>query len=516
VITPVAPTTVVRIFLLDDTRELRQRVRRALTEAADLTVVGEADDPVDGLPLIVDLQPDVVVCDLSMPRMDGLEAIPHIARSAPDAGIVVFSGFLGEALGETVLAVGADRYVEKSAPLDQLADAVREVADARRAGYRPVPTAEPGAQHVPPPPAVPAPVKREERPLDEVLVDARQVPLRVIYLLSALSALLATGLSVLTGLPPGVFAVLWIPPVLALGALAPRVVLALGGIAGVALFWLAASASDIPRPLTSAIGVAVAGLALGVSARRLYEWMQRRVDHQAALAGDLRRSNAELEHFAYVASHDLAAPLRSISSFATMLGRRYEGQLDDEADKMIGYITGGTRRMQRMIDDLLAFARAGRMETHTERFSLSAVLDEVRGALAAEISDRGAKVVAGPLPDLVGDESRILQVVQNLVANAIKFCPPERTPVITVTAARLTSGWRIDVRDNGIGVDPRYASKVFGMFQRLHSDEDFPGTGIGLAICQRVVERHGGRIWVDGYEGEGSTFSFTIPDQPSS
>ena len=154
------------------------------------------------------------------------------------------------------------------------------------------------------------------------------------------------------------------------------------------------------------------------------------------------------------------------------------------------------------------------MESHRDRFSLGAVLDEVRATLAAEIEERGAKIVAGPLPELVGDESRILQVVQNLVANAIKFCPPERTPVITVTAARLTSGWRIDVRDNGIGIDPRYASKVFGMFQRLHTEEEFPGTGIGLAICQRIVERHGGRIWVDGYEGEGSTFSFTIPDAP--
>jgi light-regulated signal transduction histidine kinase (bacteriophytochrome) len=195
-----------------------------------------------------------------------------------------------------------------------------------------------------------------------------------------------------------------------------------------------------------------------------------------------------------------------------MLERRYEGRLDDDADQMIGFITAGTRRMQRMIDDLLAFARAGRVETHREPFSLGAVLEEARAVLSAEISERGAKVVAGPLPHLVGDESRILQVVQNLIANGIKFCPAERTPVITVTAARLPSGWRIDVRDNGIGIDPRYASKVFGMFQRLHGDEEFPGTGIGLAICQRIVERHGGHIWVDGYEGEGCTFSFTIPD----
>jgi light-regulated signal transduction histidine kinase (bacteriophytochrome) len=179
---------------------------------------------------------------------------------------------------------------------------------------------------------------------------------------------------------------------------------------------------------------------------------------------------------------------------------------------MLGFITGGTNRMQRMIDDLLAFARAGRVESEITRFSLGAVVDQVRVDLGAEISERGAKLVCGPLPHLVGDESRILQVMQNLVANAIKFCPPDRAPVINVSASRLSSGWRIDVRDNGIGVDPRYASKVFGMFQRLHGEDQFPGTGIGLAICQRIIERHGGHIWVDGYEGEGSTFSFTVPD----
>ncbi|MEA2516707.1 MAG: hypothetical protein QOG16_545, partial [Actinomycetota bacterium] len=129
----------------------------------------------------------------------------------------------------------------------------------------------------------------------------------------------------------------------------------------------------------------------------------------------------------------------------------------------------------------------------------------------AEVAERGAQLDVGPLPQLVGDEPRIRQVMQNLIANAIKFCPADRAPQVTVSASRLSGGWRIDVRDNGIGVDPRFASKVFGMFQRLHSDDEFPGTGIGLAICQRIVERHGGRIWVDGYEGEGSTFSFTIP-----
>jgi light-regulated signal transduction histidine kinase (bacteriophytochrome) len=324
--------------------------------------------------------------------------------------------------------------------------------------------------------------------------------------------LLGAILTPLTGLPPGTFLLLWLPPVLVLGALAPPAAGTAAGLGGGAVFAVAANRTGVPHYLAGTIGVTIACLALGYSSRRLYSWMQRRVEAQAALARELRRSNAELEHFAYVASHDLAAPLRSINSFASLLARRYEGELDEEADRMIGFITAGTDRMQRMIEDLLAFARAGRVEAQVTSFSLATVVDQVRDDLAAEIAERGAQLDIGPLPQLVGDEPRIRQVMQNLIANGIKFCPADRPPQIAVSASRLSGGWRIDVRDNGIGVDPRFASRVFGMFQRLHSDDDFPGTGIGLAICQRIVERHGGRIWVDGYEGEGSTFSFTIPD----
>lgn len=240
--------------------------------------------------------------------------------------------------------------------------------------------------------------------------------------------------------------------------------------------------------------------------------MQRRVAAQYELAAELQRSNAELEHFAYVASHELAAPLRSVSSFTTMLARRYEGRLDAEGDKLIGFITAGTARMQLMIDDLLAFARAGRVDAETAPFDLGAVVDAVRDDLAAEIAESSARVASGPLPELIGDGPRIRQVVQNLVANAIKFVPADRTPIVEISATRLATSWRVDVRDNGIGIEPRHAGTVFGMFQRLHGEDAFPGTGIGLAIYQRIVERHGGRIWVDGFADEGSTFSFTIPD----
>ncbi len=511
--TPVAATRTVRIFLLDDTRELRHRVRRALAESDDLTVIGEADDPVDGLPLIVDLQPDIVVCDLSMPRMDGLEAIPHIADGAPDAGIVIFSGFLSTALGDTALALGADRYVEKSEPLEALEAAVREVAAARRRGERPVavPVAPPApSAPVEPPPAAPRAVP--ERSFEDAVTGLAEVPLRRIYAASAVSLALATALVLITGWPPAAFLLLWSGPVLVIGAFGPRSAACVVVLVTAGLLAFLTSNADLPYWYAAGLGAAVAEAAVAYGAHRVVSSLQRRNARQAELTAELRRSNAELEHFAYVASHDLAAPLRSVTSFTQMLARRYEGQLDPEADKLIGFITDGTGRMQLMIDDLLAFARASRNESEVTPFALADVVERVQADLAAEITERRARVVAGPLPELIADEPRIAQVVQNLVSNAIKFTPADRVPLVEISGARLPAAWRIDVRDNGIGVDPRFASKVFGMFQRLHGEDEFPGTGIGLAICQRIVERHGGRIWVDGFEGEGSTFSFTIPD----
>lgn len=269
---------------------------------------------------------------------------------------------------------------------------------------------------------------------------------------------------------------LFLGPVAVIGALARAWAGVLVSFAATVAFAVCASAAGVPNWEAGTVGVLVGALFLAISAHRLVAWMYERVERQAALARDLQRSNGELEHFAYVASHDLAAPLRTVSSFSKLLASRYEGRLDPEADKMIGFIISGTARMQRMIDDLLVFARAGRIDSRPAAFELHRTLDQVLADLGAQIAESGAKVHSGPLPELVADETRIAQVLLNLVSNAIKFCPGDRPAIVEVTAARLTAGWLIDVRDNGIGVDPRYASKVFGMFQRLHNDDDFPGT----------------------------------------
>jgi light-regulated signal transduction histidine kinase (bacteriophytochrome) len=228
---------------------------------------------------------------------------------------------------------------------------------------------------------------------------------------------------------------------------------------------------------------------------------------------DLRRSNAELEQFAYVASHDLQEPLRKVASFCQLLQQRYGGQLDDRADQYIGFAVDGAQRMQDLINDLLAFSRVGRVENPHTEVDCDALLARVRTDLERAIDDSGATVEASGLPTVRGDAGLLRIVFQNLVANAIKF-RDEAAPVVRIDAEREDACWRFRVSDNGIGIDPEYAERIFVLFQRLHPRTQYEGTGIGLAMCRKIVEYHGGRMWLDPEQaaaGGGSTFYFTLP-----
>ena len=229
-------------------------------------------------------------------------------------------------------------------------------------------------------------------------------------------------------------------------------------------------------------------------------------------AAALARSNSELQQFAYVASHDLREPLRMIARFVQLLQRRYQGQLDADADKYIGFAMEGAQRLQLLIDDLLEFAR---LETRAKPFALidcQRIAQVVLDNLQIAIAESGATVtVAGPLPTVLGDDTQLTQLFQNLVSNALKFRRPETPPQIQLGAQRDGSNWLFHVRDNGIGIDPQYHERIFVIFQRLHTREQYPGTGIGLALCKKIVERHGGRIWVESALGQGATFWFTLP-----
>jgi PAS domain S-box-containing protein len=224
---------------------------------------------------------------------------------------------------------------------------------------------------------------------------------------------------------------------------------------------------------------------------------------------ELRRSNADLEQFAYVASHDLQEPLRMVANYTELLAQRYKGQLDEKADKYIFYASDGARRMQRLIVDLLAYSRVGSHGKSLAPVSAGAALQRVLGSLGALTQQTGATIEAGPLPQVLADELQLEQLFQNLIANALKF-RAERPPRVTIGARREGACWQFSVADNGIGMDMQYAERIFQMFQRLHEIGKYEGSGIGLAIAKRIVERHDGRIWLESALGVGTTFHFTL------
>jgi PAS domain S-box-containing protein len=227
-------------------------------------------------------------------------------------------------------------------------------------------------------------------------------------------------------------------------------------------------------------------------------------------ADELARSNLDLEQFAYVASHDLQEPLRAVAGYVGLLERRYAEQLDSKGLQYINGAVEGAERMQRIINDLLAFSRVGTERARCEPVDLNCLLDRALESLCVSIRDTGATITRDPLPALSVDGAQMTQLFQNLIGNALKF-RAERPPEIHVGASREATGWRLSVRDNGIGIHPQYRDRIFLIFQRLHTRREYPGTGIGLAICKRIVERHGGEIWVESQPGEGSEFCFTLP-----
>lgn len=229
---------------------------------------------------------------------------------------------------------------------------------------------------------------------------------------------------------------------------------------------------------------------------------------------ELSRSNAELQQFAYVASHDLQEPLRMVSSYTQLLAKRYKGKLDADADDFIGFAVDGASRMQKLIQDLLSYSRASTRSIEPERVPTEAALTAATDNLRIAVKESGAVITHDPLPTLTVDERQLTQLFQNLLSNAMKFRGHE-SPRVHVSAKRLDAEWVFSVQDNGIGIDRQYADRIFVIFQRLHNREQYPGTGIGLAICRRIVERHGGRMWMESEPGKGATFFFTLPAEES-
>jgi signal transduction histidine kinase len=241
------------------------------------------------------------------------------------------------------------------------------------------------------------------------------------------------------------------------------------------------------------------------------------LDEQAV---ELRRSNAELEQFAYVASHDLQEPLRKVASFCQLLEKRYGDQLDERGTEYIGFAVDGAKRMQLLINDLLAFSRVGRLNSTHSEVDLDTTLETALANLATAIEETDAEIIrpAAPMPHIVGDPTLLAMLWQNLIGNAMKFRKPDVCPRIVIEcergAAEHDGDWLFTVSDNGIGIEPEFAEKVFVLFQRLHGRDTYSGTGIGLAICRKIVEHHGGLIWIDTSYTEGTRFRFHLPAPP--
>ncbi|MBM4252898.1 MAG: PAS domain S-box protein [Deltaproteobacteria bacterium] len=229
------------------------------------------------------------------------------------------------------------------------------------------------------------------------------------------------------------------------------------------------------------------------------------------LVAELKRSNEELEQFAYIASHDLQEPLRVVSGYTQLLKRRYAGQLDDEAQEYIDFSVEGVKRMQALINDLLAYARLSTRGREFKPTDLGQLAKQTILYLSPVIEEAKAHIELDALPIVMGDQSQLSQVLQNLLSNALKFRSPERPIVIKISAARRGDEWVIQVADNGIGIAPEYRERIFVAFQRLHTRDLYPGNGIGLAICKKVIERHHGRIWVEPVSTQGTVFCFTLP-----
>jgi signal transduction histidine kinase len=247
--------------------------------------------------------------------------------------------------------------------------------------------------------------------------------------------------------------------------------------------------------------------ALAVANARLYRHAQRA--NQA-----LERSNADLEQFAYTASHDLREPLRAVAGYAQLLKARYGSRLDQDADEYMTFMVDGAKRLQVLTDDLLAYSRVDNEPLKRAPVDLAKLTEQVIELLAAPIAERSARIDVGQLPTVEGDEAQLQRVLQNLVANAVKFTEAGRPVEVELSAQRDQRAWRVSVADRGIGVDPAGADQVFQMFKRLHTRQEYPGSGIGLSLCRRIVERHGGRIWFEPRPGGGTSFHFTVPDPP--
>ncbi|HEX3621322.1 MAG TPA: ATP-binding protein [Acidimicrobiales bacterium] len=484
------------MLLADDTATVRLLLRRTLESSRSFVVVGEASDGGQAVAMAEELQPDMVVLDMAMPVMGGLEAIPCIRRCAPAARVVVLSGFTPGHMGSQALQVGAAAYLEKHQRPDEL---VAGILQAWRSGQR-GPAAE--APTTDEPTTDELALAMQHAPGGMALVDADD------RLLHANPALLRMTGHEPENLRARTLADLALADDPQAAAAARRAVLRGDRHASSVearllradgkTVWVLLACSRLPDP------------AAGNGAVLVVQFTD--ISEQKRALAELHRSNAELGSFAFLAAHELKSPIQAMSGFAALLRQVHGPALDPQAQEFVGWISDGAARMDALIEDLLDYCSVDTAEAVVDEVALDAVLAAALAELECQVASRSAVVRTGTLPVVVGDPVQLGQLIQNLLANALKFVPEGQSPVIEVSADRTEDGWLVTVADNGIGVEDASSDRIFAMFERLHPRERFKGTGIGLSICKRIVERRGGAIWVEHNAPHGSRFRFSVPD----
>lgn len=459
-------------------------LRGTLEASPRFEVVGEAGDGAQAVEMAAALQPDMVLLDLAMPVLGGMEAIPQIRRRAPDARVVVVSGYAPDRMGSQAVKVGAAAFLEKQQrPRELLASLLHTWKSTQ-----------------PQPPLEPPAVERfrqafEAAPLAMALVGLDD---RVQWANAAWCRLTGYGVE---ELPALTVAELTHPEDADEAAAGRRAV-------GAGELPAHQGEARLLRPDSRTVWALIT--CSPVEGGLVVQMVD--VTDRKRLLGDLTRSNGELSSFAFLAAHELKSPLQAISGFAALLDRALGPALDPQAREYVGWIVGGAARMNVLVEDLLTYCAVDSDDAWSEDVELAEVFAGCCGELEPEISRRGAVVSAGPLPVVTGDPTQLAQLLRNLLSNAVKFVPEGRAPEVNVSAERGAEVWTVTVADNGIGVEDHSKDRIFAMFERLHPRERFKGTGIGLSVCKRIVERRGGRIWVEANPGGGSRFRFTLPD----
>ncbi len=476
----------IRVLIADDTATLRLVLRRTLEASLAFQVVGEAVDGAEAVEMAGVHRPDIVLLDLSMPVLGGMEAIPLIRDRAPDTQIVVLSEFPAERVGPQVVEIGAAAFLGKQQGLDRLVPSLLQVWRA--------------SQPQPAPAVLPDGWFRgafAHAPLPMALVGPGDAVLYANPALCRLTGYRREQLGALT--------------VAELSHPDDREVAA-QSLRSVANGSRASSVTDarLLRPDGRTVWVSLSCSATEDGSYLVVQMVD--VTDQRWTERELSRSNAELGSFAYLAAHELKAPLQTISGFAGFLDHVYGPGLEPQAREFVNWIVEGAGRMNSLIEDLLGYCAVDVAETVLEPVALDGVVAEALHQLDWEVACRGALVTVDPLPTVTGDPVQFGQLLQNLLANALKFVPEGRRPEVHVSAERIANGWTLTVADNGIGVEDAARERIFSMFERVHPRERYKGTGIGLTLCKRIIERRGGTIWVEPNPTGGSRFCFRMPD----